>query len=346
MTTTADTSPDLYAYDLPPSAIAEQPPEPRDAARLLVYHRQTGQVTLARFRDLPKILPAKSTLVLNDTKVIPARLWLTSEAGKAVEILYLKSQDSHIWALANKRLLPRTKIFRNEKHLFTVTKQEGKEYQLEPAFPIDHLSQILEQYGTTPLPPYLRHSPLTEEERRIAYQTVFAAHSGSVAAPTASLHFTPGLLHNLRSRGLDIQYVTLHVNQGTFAPLTAEQLKRHELHQEEYEVSEATATALNAAKAAGRPVVAVGTTVVRTLEAAAKQNGTVTPKRSLTKLFIAPGYHFKTVDHLITNFHVPESSLMMLAAAFTGREKLHTLYQQALAHDFKFLSFGDGMLVI
>lgn len=318
---------------------------PRDAARLLVYHRPTGDVQFSRFTDLRQFLPAGAVLVLNTTKVVPARLLLMTEAGRPVEMLYLETRDGVVRALATRHLRPGGLLQHGTVALFRVRAHKQKWVDLEPLFPLPHLLAILQQYGTTPLPPYIIDSPLTEAERREQYQTVFAEHPGSVAAPTASLHFTPELLHDLTSHGITLQYVTLHVNLGTFAPLTHDHVVRGVLHEESYDISPDTADAIAVAKRAGRPIIGVGTTVVRALESAARVDGSLAVGAGMTDLFIQPGFQFQVIDGMVTNFHVPRSSLLMLVAALTGREKLLALYQHALAADFRFFSFGDGMLI-
>lgn len=335
-----------YDYSFPLEAIAQAPANPRDSAKLLVFNRATGKTIFTTFKELPNYLPPNAVLVLNNTKVLPARVAVQTDQGKHVELLYLRTENQKLVVLANKKLRSDTVLSANGHSLFTVAEQRAKEYLLQPLFKITELPAILEEYGTMPLPPYIKHSPLSEPEKRDQYQTVFAQKPGSVAAPTASLHFTPELLQQLEQTGISLQYVTLHVNLGTFASLTAEQLKSGRLHTEYYDISAATAAHLQAAVAAHRPIVAAGTTVVRALESATTATGTIHSGPGQTDLFIRPGYEFKTVDGLITNFHVPRSSLLMLVATLTGRETLLDLYQQALDHQFKLFSFGDGMLII
>jgi S-adenosylmethionine:tRNA ribosyltransferase-isomerase len=219
------------------------------------------------------------------------------------------------------------------------------QYIFKPSFPISRIIAILMRHGTTPIPPYIKHSPLSEKKLRTEYQTVFARVRGSVAAPTASLHMTPRLFRALKKAGHEVRYVTLHVGLGTFAPLTENQLATGKLHTEQYSIAAPTARALNAAKKAGRPIIAVGTTVARTLESAARGTARLTVPRGATDIFIRPGYAFSFVDGLITNFHVPRSSLMMLVAALVGREKILEIYRTAIQKKFRLFSFGDGMLI-
>ena len=229
---------------------------------------------------------------------------------------------------------------------FTVISRSNSLYRLKPSFPISKLFNVLGRYGITPLPPYLRNSPLNEAQRGRQYQAVFARAPGSVAAPTASLHFTRQLLKRLARKGIEIRYVTLHVNMGTFAPLGVKELEEGRLHKERYTIDKKTARLLKTAKQQGRPIIAVGTTVARTLESASDAKGSLRKLSGLTDLFIREGYRFKFVDGLITNFHVPRSSLLMLVSALTGRKKLFELYRMAMKRKFRLFSFGDAMLLL
>jgi len=347
-----------YDYHVPPALIAQQPARPRDSARLLVYDRKTKRVQFDIFRNLGKYLPArhasprgiaggppKAMLVFNQTKVIPARLTLTKLSGGKVRVLYLATEGKNIRVLADRALSP-TEILKLSKHYtFTAVRRANNQWLLKPSFPISQLKKVLDRFGVAPLPPYIKHSPLNETERKAQYQTVFAKRSGSVAAPTASLHFTKTLIAKLKRQGFGIQYVTLHVNLGTFAPLTSAQLKNKHLHREWYEVNDHTARAINEAKLQNRPIIAVGTTVVRTLESAVDKWGKIQSGARETQLFIQPGYTLQVVNSLITNFHVPKSSLMMLVASLTGRKPLLATYEEAKKAVFRFFSFGDGMLI-
>jgi len=342
-----------YDYFLPKELIAQEPSRPRDQARLLVYKKdkkspQEGRnVFLDTFKNLNKYLPPHSVLVFNKTKVIPARLFLKKETGGRVALLYLKKDKTgkKIEALANKKLKIGTKLFLNSKISFTVISQKEKIYSLRinSRSSLDIL-KILEKYGHTPLPPYIKNPPLSEKELREKYQTVFAQKIGSVAAPTASLHFTKRLLKKLKKSGHKIAYLTLHVGLGTFAPLSEENLKKNQLHPEWYEIDKKTAQFLNQAKKEQKPIIAVGTTVVRALESAATGEKII-KTHGYSRLFIKEGYRFKFIDGLITNFHLPRSSLLMLVAALVGRKNLLKLYQIAIKERFRFFSFGDGMLI-
>jgi S-adenosylmethionine:tRNA ribosyltransferase-isomerase len=334
-----------YNYNLPADFIALKPVRPRDSAKLLVYQRSSNKISYDKFFNLSGYLPLGSVLVFNQTKVIPARLVLQKESGGKVRVLYLGRVGNYLEVLADRKLTIDSDIFLNDKLKFKVIKHSRAHYLLKPSFAVSQLNKILEQYGKTPLPPYLRYSPLSESSRREQYQTVFARVPGSVAAPTASLHFTKRLLHNLKKSGVSLKFVTLHVNLGTFAPLTQDQVITNKLHREYYEIDKSTAQFLNKAKMEQRPIIAVGTTVVRALESSCVANNKIKKLRGDTRLFIKPGYKFKFVNGLITNFHVPRSSLLMLVSAFLSRQKLFKLYNLARRRNFRFFSFGDGMMI-
>ncbi|HVY67761.1 MAG TPA: tRNA preQ1(34) S-adenosylmethionine ribosyltransferase-isomerase QueA, partial [Patescibacteria group bacterium] len=296
-------------------------------------------------------LPPRAVLVFNQTKVVPARLPVIKPTGGRAELLYLNHNSRHIRALCNKPLasgstvaLAGGRAARNQ-YQFRVIEKSGGAYLLKPNFPTSRIRQVLQRYGRTPLPPYIKHSPLSERAKRLQYQSVFARAGLSVAAPTASLHFSRRLLQRLQKQGIGRCYVTLNVNLGTFSPLKPDNLKKGRLHTETYQISPAAAQALNRAKREGRPIIAVGTTVVRTLESACRK-GELKNLTGSTSLFIKPGYRFKFIDGLITNFHVPKSSLLMLVAALVGRRRLLALYRKAIAERFRFFSFGDGMLLL
>lgn len=334
-----------FDYRVPESLIAAMPSKPRDAARLLVYERSSGKVVDDVFRNLAHHLPARSVVVLNRTKVVPARLWCTKETGGRVQVFYIRHDAQQIFAMCDRELSIGARVIVHGEQCLTVLGREGALYRLKPNFSMSRLMFVLEQFGTTPIPPYIKNSPLSERSLRTEYQTVFARTKGSVAAPTASLHFTPRLLAALARAGHSIHYVTLHVGMGTFAPLTEEQLKSGRLHEERFEIDANTARALNNAKKSGQPIIAVGTTVARTLESASDVRGVLRKKKGETDIFIREGYQWKFVDALITNFHVPKSSLMMLVASLIGRRTLLSLYAHAIKKRMRFFSFGDGMLV-
>lgn len=340
-----DWNPAAYDFKAPAQLIATAPASPRDAARLLAYEPVSGRVDIETFRQLTSHLERGTVLVLNETKVIPARLVLTKPTGGLARVLYLRTVGREIEVLSDRKLAIGERLQLAAGKSFLVTGQSGSTFTLRPSFSLGQLQPVMDRLGQTPLPPYLRHTALTEAERRRGYQTIFARVRGSVAAPTASLHFSPRLLAALRRAGVELRLVTLHVGLGTFAPLTTPQLRSGELHAEQYQVPASTAAAINRARREGWPVVAVGTTVCRALESAADGRGRVRAGRGETRLFIRPGYRFKVVDGLITNFHVPRSSLMMLVAALIGRAELLRLYQLAVRKGLRLFSFGDGMLV-
>ena len=354
----------LYDYHLPPELIAQSPAKPRDSARLLIFKKSDKKISFDVFKNIGKYIPKNAVLVFNQTKVWPARLSALKPTGGKVELLYISRDKNYIRVLANRKLLINSTVSfshgreKSSPVSFKVVKKIGQFYYIKPSFPLADTPKVLKLYGVTPLPPYIKNSPLTEKQRREQYQSVFAKSGLSVAAPTASLHFTKPLMAKLKKLGIDIKFVRLDVGLGTFAPLREEQIKLGKLHQEFYNIDKLTAEFLNQAKQDGRPIIAVGTTVVRTLESAASvgegfkpsptRGKKIIPLTKLigtTNLFIRDKYHFKFIDGLITNFHVPKSSLLMLTSAFVGRKKLLDLYQLAINKNFRFFSFGDGMLL-
>lgn len=335
----------LYDYTLPQELIANEPAHPRDSARMLVYDRKTDGISFDTFSHIYEYLPLNAVLVFNQTKVIPARMHLTKETGGVIEALYLGMERGFLRVMASGKIAESDTLVWKDGHFFTVERRDGKYALLQPSFPPGDFHTLLERYGETPLPPYIKDSPLPESERRTEYQTVYAKTDGSVAAPTAGLHFTKELLQKISDHGCAVRYVTLHVNLGTFSPVTEEHLQQKKLHEEFYEIDEDTAAFLNTAKSDGRPIIAVGTTSVRTLESASS-NGRIETLAGSTSIFITEDDTLTFVDGLITNFHVPRSSLLMLVSAFTGREKLLELYRRAINENCRFFSFGDGMLIL
>lgn len=335
---------DFY-YDLPPEQIAQTPAEPRDSSRLFVYDRATDKVEHRIFRDITDYLKAGDVLVINNTKVLPARLYAHTEHGGLIEILLLKRLERDKWEVLAKpgRKCAVGKSFKiGDKLSFTV---EGITDSGERIINFSYdgvFENILEEVGSMPLPPYIKEK-LKDKDR---YQTVYAKTDGSAAAPTAGLHFTPELLEKIRSMGVEIVEVLLHVGLGTFRPVKEDIITDHKMHGEYYEVSEQAAAALNRAKAERKRIIAVGTTSVRTLESATGEDGVVRAGSGETYIFIYPPYKFKCVDALITNFHLPESTLIMLVAALVGREKILSLYKTAVDEGYRFFSFGDAMFII
>lgn len=332
-----------FDYELPESFIAQTPIEPRDASRLLVIHRDTGEIEHRIFREIGEYLHKGDVLVLNQTRVIPARIFANKITGGRVEILLLRREDESTWeCLVGGKGLRVGSRLRLEVGMEAKIIEEliGSERLVQFTQPIE---PYLERLGHVPLPPYIK-KPLTDPER---YQTVYATRTGSAAAPTAGLHFTERLLQELQDKGVKLAYVTLHVGLDTFAPVTEEDPTQHRIHTEWCDLSQTTADAINGCIENGGRVIAVGTTSVRVLESAAiKTEKKVSPYNGSTELYILPGYQFRIVDALITNFHLPRSTLLMLVSAFAGREKILETYQTARQDKYRFYSFGDAMLIL
>jgi S-adenosylmethionine:tRNA ribosyltransferase-isomerase len=333
-----------FDYHLPPTSIAQTPAEPRDSSRLLVMDRHTGALQHAIFNQLGDFLRPGDLLVWNETRVIPARLYAHKSTGGKAEILLLKRLDLTTWeALVGGKGLTEGKhlALADGLDVEVTAVLEGSRRLVRFAEPVEsHLAQV----GHTPLPPYI-HAPLNDPER---YQTVYAKTPGSAAAPTAGLHFTPGLIAALQNQGVRFASVTLHVGLDTFAPVTEDNPAEHKIHTEWCELPAETANRINETKAAGGRVIAIGTTSVRTLESAAitkSQNHKITKFSGPTSIYILPGYEFKVVDAMITNFHLPKSTLIMLVSAFAGRENVLHAYQTAISEGYRFYSFGDAMFI-
>ena len=334
-----------YYYELPEELIAQTPAEPRDSSRLFVYDRATGRREHRIFRDLKENLRPGEVLVINNTKVLPARLFAYTENGGKVEVLLLKRLDLNEWEVlvrpGKKAKAGAELVVSDELSLTVVDRTETGERIVQ--FHFDGVFEdILSRVGSMPLPPYI-HEKLKDKDR---YQTVYCKTDGSAAAPTAGLHFTQELLSEIRGMGVQIAEVLLHVGLGTFRPVKEEDLTHHVMHSEYYRVDERAAEIVNAAKREGRRVIAVGTTSVRTLETVADEQGMLHPCSGDTSIFIYPPYRFKCVDALITNFHLPESTLIMLVSAFMGREQCLSLYREAVEKKYRFFSFGDACLIL
>lgn len=337
---------DFY-FDLPEELIAQDPLDDRSSSRLMVLDKHTGEITHRTFRDILEYLHPGDCLVLNDTKVLPARLiGEKEETGAKIEVLLLKRKEADTWETLvkpGKKAKPGTRIsFGNGLLKAEVTDilEEGNRmvrFEYEGIF-----EEILDQLGQMPLPPYITHE-LKDKNR---YQTVYAKHEGSAAAPTAGLHFTKELLKEIEERGISVAYLTLHVGLGTFRPVKADDILDHHMHSEFYMVTEEAAEKINAAKQAGGRVIAVGTTSCRTLESAAREDGTLEATSGWTEIFIYPGYTFKILDGLITNFHLPESTLIMLVSALAGRDHVLDAYKTAVEERYRFFSFGDAMAIL
>ena len=335
-----------YDYDLPEELTAQDPLEDRSSSRLMVLDRQTGDVEHRHFTDILEYLHPGDCLVINNTKVIPARLFGVKEDTQAkIEVLLLKRKENDIWETLvkpGKKAKPGTKLVFGDglltAEVVDVVEEGNRLIQLHYDEIID---EILELLGQMPLPPYITHQ-LKDKNR---YQTVYAKYDGSAAAPTAGLHFTKELLQKVKDMGVDIAEVTLHVGLGTFRPVKVENVLDHHMHSEFYMVSQEAADKINRAKESGHRVIAVGTTSTRTLEAAADENGRLHETSGWTEIFIYPGYQFKVIDALITNFHLPQSTLVMLVSALAGREHVLHAYEIAVKERYRFFSFGDAMLI-
>ena len=337
---------DFY-YDLPQELIAQDPLEDRSSSRLMVLDKITGEVEHRHFKDITEYLRPGDCLVINNTKVIPARLYGVKEGTEAkIEILLLKRKENDIWETLvkpGKKCKIGTKIVFGEGILtgeVVDIVEEGNrliQFHYEGIF-----EEILDRLGQMPLPPYITHQ--LEDKNR--YQTVYAKYDGSAAAPTAGLHFTPELLQQVRDMGVEIAEVTLHVGLGTFRPVKETDVLKHHMHSEFYKIEQSEADKINKAKKEGHRVIAVGTTSTRTLESAADENGFLTEKSGWTEIFIYPGYQFKVIDALITNFHLPESTLVMLVSALAGREHVLAAYETAVEEKYRFFSFGDAMFIV
>ena len=336
---------DFY-YELPEELIAQDPLEDRQSSRLLVLDRESGAVSHHTFREITEYLGPGDCLVINDTKVIPARLIGEKEGtGARIELLLLKRRENNIWETLvkpGKKARPGARISFGGGLLTGEILEIAEEGNRLVRFTYEGIfEEILDQLGQMPLPPYITHR-LQDKNR---YQTVYAKHSGSAAAPTAGLHFTEELLREIQEKGVNIARVTLHVGLGTFRPVKAEEITEHHMHSEFYQIDEEAAQKINRAKNEGHRVICVGTTSCRTVESAADENGYLKAGSGFTEIFIYPGYRFKVMDSLITNFHLPESTLIMLVSALAGREQVLAAYQEAVRERYRFFSFGDAMYI-
>ena len=333
-----------FDYHLPESLIAQEPARVRDRSRIMVLKRETGSIEHRIFPDIEHFLVPGDLLVLNDTKVFPCRLLARKPGGGKAEILLLRENGLNLWdALvrggvgSGKRLnlapgIEAEVMSGNDEGIRTVR-----------FYGVNDIRKVLPEIGKTPLPPYIKRDPLPLDRER--YQTVYAAHEGAVAAPTAGLHFTEALIQHLKAKGIEFVTVTLHVGPGTFLPVRVEMIAEHRMLPERYFVPKEAAERVNRAKGEGRRVIAVGTTSVRTIETAATEDATVTPGEGISDLFIYPGYCFKVADGIITNFHLPKSTLLMLVSAFAGREHILSAYRAAVAEKYRFYSYGDAMFI-
>jgi S-adenosylmethionine:tRNA ribosyltransferase-isomerase len=335
-----------FDYELPEELIAQTPLDKRDESRLLVYHRNSKAVEHCIFRNIEDFLLPGDCLVVNDTKVIPARLLgYREDTGGRMEFVLLSRENDDTWRVLVK---PGRRAKIGSRFLFgdgllkaEVLDKTEEGGRIVRFFFDGVFEEVLDQAGIMPLPPYI-HEELKDKNR---YQTVYARHSGSAAAPTAGLHFTPELLKRLKEKGVNFAKVTLHVGLGTFRPVKVENIQEHIMHKEKFEVSREAAEVINEAKRSGKRIIAVGTTSLRTLESISDDNGMIHAGSGETGIFIYPGYRFKVVDALITNFHLPRSTLLMLVSAMTGREEILQVYQEAIARRYRFFSFGDAMFI-
>jgi S-adenosylmethionine:tRNA ribosyltransferase-isomerase len=331
-----------FHYDLPESLIAHHPSDPRSASRMLRLDGASGAMTDLGVSDLPRLLRAGDLMVFNDTRVVPARLFGTKETGGKVELMLERLHGgarASVQIRASKSVKPGTRIALQGGAAATVVDRDGEFWLVEFDAPA---SEVFERCGEMPLPPYIDRP--AEDQDRERYQTVYARTPGAVAAPTAGLHFDSSLLDTCRRAGAEFAFVTLHVGAGTFQPVRVQNIAEHRMHAELLQVDAATVRAVEAARARGSRVIAVGTTSVRSLETAA-QGGRVSPYEGETRMFITPGYRFKVVDALVTNFHLPESTLLMLVSAFAGREHVLAAYRHAVEARYRFFSYGDAMFI-
>ncbi len=335
-----------FSFDLPQELIAQDPLKDRASSRLLVLDKETGETSHHVFREIKDYLHPGDCLVINDTKVIPARL-IGSKIGTdaKIEILLLKRKEDNVWETLvkpGKKAKPGARISFGEGLLIGEVIDVVEEGNRLVRFTYEGIfEEILDQLGQMPLPPYITHQ--LEDKNR--YQTVYAKHSGSAAAPTAGLHFTPELLREIKDEGVDIASVTLHVGLGTFRPVKVDNILEHHMHSEFYQIEESEAEKINRAKEKGGRIICVGTTSCRTIESAADENGHLRAGSGWTDIFIYPGYKFKILDCLITNFHLPESTLLMLVSALAGREHVLAAYEEAVKERYRFFSFGDAMFI-
>jgi len=339
------TTKDFY-YDLPPELIAQTPLTDRTASKLLVMGRESGEITHRIFRDIVEYLKPGDCLVMNNTRVIPARLYGCKEgSGGKIEFLLLKRLELDIWEVIlkpGKKAKPGSRFVFGDGLLVAEVLEIVEDGKRIVRFEYEGVwEELLDRLGEMPLPPYIKEK-LEDRER---YQTVYSKIDGSAAAPTAGLHFTKELLEEIQKKGVRVAYLTLHVGLGTFRPVSVENVEEHIMHTEHYEISAETAEIINQTRTEGGRIIAVGTTSVRTLETVAAEDGTLTAKTGETNIFIYPGYRFKAVDALITNFHLPESTLLMLISAFAGKEHVFQAYREAVEKKYRFFSFGDAMFM-
>lgn len=337
---------DFY-YDLPKELIAQTPLEPRDSSKMMVMNRKSGELSHKHFYDIVDMLNEGDTLILNDSRVLPARIFgIKEDTGASVEFLMLRQIENNTWetlAKPGKKAKPGTKFIFGDGIMTATVRDVTEEGNRIVDFESEEsIYTALDKIGQMPLPPYITEK-LSDKER---YQTVYSNELGSAAAPTAGLHFTKELLQKIKDKGVNIGYVTLHVGLGTFRPVKVDNILEHKMHSEHYEIPVETAKLIKATKENGKRVIAVGTTSCRTLESVAKLYGEIIPCHGFTDIFIYPGFKFKVLDGLVTNFHLPESTLIMLVSAFSGYENTMNAYKVAVEEKYRFFSFGDSMMII
>lgn len=338
---------DLFNYHLPLSLIAQHPEKKRDNCKLLIYNRKTKQITHGIFKDITDYISPGDLLILNDTKVIPARLFGKKKTGGRVEIFLVEKIAPNIYkALTRGKLKQKTTVTLKNGIQAHINK-EGEKSIVSLDYKGD-FDEILDEIGEVPLPPYIKrnYQAYNKMKDMSYYQTIFAKKKGAIAAPTAGLHFTHNLLSKIREKGVNIAYITLHVGIGTFKPVKEEDLEKHKMDPEYFEIGEETEKLFNETKKRGGKVFACGTTTVRALESNTTEEGFLKSGKGFTNLFIYPGYKFKAIDALITNFHLPKSTLLLLVSAFAGREEILHCYKEAIKKKYKFYSFGDAMLIL
>ncbi len=339
---------DLFDYHLPEELIAQKPHIPRDECKLMVCNRKTGSMEHTIFRNIKRYLERGDLLVLNDTKVIPARIFGLKPTGGKVEIFLLEEMEKNSFSCLTKgKLKEKTEVILKNGLKAVITKQKNREERIVEFKTEQNVYELLEEIGEVPLPPYIKRDYTKYDKKRDFefYQTVFAKKEGAVASPTAGLHFTENLLNELKQKGIKIAYITLHVGIGTFKPVKEKEIEKHKMHAERFEIPHQTAELINRTKKEGKRVIAVGTTVVRALESIANVNGLVRAYKGSTEIFIYPGYRYRVIDALITNFHLPKSTLLMLVSAFYDREKILSCYKEAIKNNYRFFSFGDAMFI-
>ena len=341
-----------FEYELPQELIAQMPADKRENSKMLVLNRTDKTIIHKHFYDIVDYLDNDTLLVLNNTKVLPARLFGTKDTGAKIEVFLLECVNNKLWKSLikpSKRVKPDTQItISNELSIRALKKTDDEGEWLVELIYEGNLTDILHKVGNIPLPPYIERKTNSEELKKFdmeRYQTVYAKDEGSVAAPTAGLHFTKEILEKLKEKGVEIAYITLNVGLGTFRPVKCENILEHKMHSETFEITQEAADAINSAKANGKKITAVGTTTVRTLETAYQKYGTIKACHGASELFIYPPYEFKIIDNLITNFHLPKSTLLMLVSALAGKDFIFQAYKEAIDNKYRFFSYGDCMFI-